>query len=437
VVRSTYDPCMGRFRVDEATAPAAVEGWVSIADPTKVQGSEVAASRREAAEAWGKAQARIAEILQCDHVLVLAGLGTSLCIKTPGGGTLFPTMGDLWRRVRASVTDKKFDAIRAHVHQSAGENIEDLLSRCQMAIELQSTNTTGGITTADLEAFVASAEAVIRDSCGADLPEGSTAVHEDFLRRLTRRHSRQPRACLFTTNYDLCFDVAAARIGLAVIDGFSFASPPRYQPDSFDHDIVSNSSYSKDAELIARLLRVFKLHGSVDWHPSGTSIEKQPHTKKPVLIYPQSGKYATSYSPPFLEMMSRFQVALRQRNVGLLVVCSGLGDLHLAEPVIAAIKANTSLRAVFCCPDLCDKDAQALRSDTNAKGLVATGRVFALASQLVDAGDGRLSLLNGTLGDITRLMPILPLQTEADQHDQRLRKLEDAMRKQDTSGAGS
>ena len=152
-----------------------------------------------------------------------------------------------------------------------------------------------------------------------------------------------------------------------------------------------------------------------------------------MLIYPQSGKYAASYSPPFLEVMSRFQGMLRNRNVGLLIACCGLNDLHIAEPVLAAVKSNTSLRVVVLRPDLCDVDAQKLYNKADMNGVATTNDILRQLNQLIENGDTRLTLINGFFPDLVKLMPMLPVQTDAEQHEARLKALESWIAKQKTN----
>lgn len=424
---------MPRFRIDTAAKPPDIPNWVPI-NLMPLPPSDPANEARLAAER------AVAEILQSEYVVVLAGLGTSLCIRDPGGEgkSLFPTMGMLWDAAAADVGVDLFRQAQKAVGYEHGKDIEALLSRCQMKLALESQVSDGGPVasadstappTLDLGMFVRRVEKVIRTECRRSLSMDATHVHEDFLRRLVRRGSRRPRVNLFTTNYDACFETAAARISLPIIDGFSFSVPPRFQPEVFDYDIVTTSSYSKEPDFVPRLLRLFKLHGSVDWHQEDGSIIKKLDTESPVLIYPREGKYAASYSPPFLEIMSRLQGLLRQRSVGVLSVCCGFNDLHIAEPILSAVKANVSLRIVVCAPDLCREDARSLYNDPEAKGATETNHSLRQLDHLVSNGDTRITLINGFFPDLVRLMPMLATQTDADQHEDRIKRLEIEMAK--------
>jgi hypothetical protein len=439
---------MRRLRIDDNLEPAQIDGWMAISSVRREGTSrEFSDQQLKAIDAWAIGERALSEALQCENLVVLTGLGTSLCIKGEKDESLFPTMRRLWSEVEKTVGNE-FGAIRKYVNHVSEGNIEDLLSRCLMAAELfpvspksAAGEVTSGANEPSVEkpnfaSFIQKAESVIRFACRKELSADATVVHEEFLRRITRRPPRRPRPCLFTTNYDLCFETAAARIGLTVIDGFSFSGTPRFNTDIFDYDITTAASYSKEPDFVPRLLRLFKLHGSVDWCLNGGAVEKNPSTDRPTLIYPQLGKYAASYSPPFLEMMARFQGMLRLRNVGLLVICSGFNDLHIAEPILAAVKSNASIRVVVSAPDLCTKDAQNLNGNETAVGAVSANSTLRQLDRLLENGDGRLTFVNAFFPDLVKLMPMLPVQTDAEQHESRLRALEAWVASQKTEKDG-
>lgn len=417
---------MARYRL-LAEPTDTVDGWTNctLSKPAKAEDADPCREARAAL------QHILAETVAADHLVVLTGLGTSLEIKEPDGKTLkFPTMPRLWELVEAQAGGT-FKTVREAVNYvdtpapadpkapALRKNIEELLSRCQMAETLG--NVKGGV---DLAAFIKAAEGVISGKCSYKPNGDETKVHEDFLRRLVRRSPRKPRASLFTTNYDRCFETAASRIGLPLMDGFSFTVPQRFAADTFDFDIVTQSTYSKEPDYVPRLIRLFKLHGSVDWERTEGGIEKRENATNPLLIYPRYGKYEASYAPPFLEMMSRFQSILRNPSVGVLVVCFGFNDQHIAEPLLAAVRSNTSLRVVVVAPDLCGKDADRLYGTTGNAGAAKANQNLSQLDQLIERGDSRLTLVNAKLSEITQLIPLLPMQSEAEQQEARIRDLE-------------
>jgi len=146
----------------------------------------------------------------------------------------------------------------------------------------------------------------------------------------------------------------------------------------------------------------------------------------PVDIFKGAGLSAPfgKTRPPFLEMMARFQSLLRERSVGLLVLCSGFNDQHIAEPILSAVKSNTSLRMIVVAPDLCGLDADLLYNTVGSRGAAQNNNAVAQFNHLIDHGDSRLTLVNAKFGDITQLMPLLPMQSEAEQQEARIRALE-------------
>jgi hypothetical protein len=169
------------------------------ADPTAIE---------EAKRAKQQIENILSSILLSENLVILTGLGTSLCIKDAAGNSIAPTMQDLW--ISTQKASKDFDAILTKVHHPKDPSggwkidIETLLSRCQMSIELEDD--------AIIRAFITSTEKLIVEKCtflglitsGSGLP-----IHESFLRKIARRPTRLQRAKLFTTNYDLCFETAA------------------------------------------------------------------------------------------------------------------------------------------------------------------------------------------------------------------------------------
>ena len=426
---------MAFYRYDSTAKPEDVHSWVAVSNQVK-HDDERYSVRQEVANT-------IATVLQCEQLLVLTGLGTSLCVRE-GEKSKFPTMGDLWAQIenetearakaaKSAANDvDEFKNICSSVGYASGQNIEDLLSRCQMKLELE-----GEESQPALLRFKTESEKIIQQACKQDLTAEDTTTHEAFLLRMLQRSPRKARAHLFTTNYDLCFESAAARRGITFIDGFSFALPQRFQPEAFDYDIITQSTFESDQVFLPKLLRYYKLHGSVDWEVRDGVVWKNADAEQPLLIYPQAGKYAASYSPPFLELMSRFQWLLRQRNLGLLIIGCGLNDLHISEPLLAAIKSNPSIRAIVVSPDLCPLDAARMyiKGDERSAGAVAFNPKLSQISQMIENGDGRLSLINATFPEFISLMPTVQAVSSRDQHEERIQALEKASKAAEGGGA--
>ena len=276
----------------------------------------------------------ILNLLLSENLVILCGLGTSLCLKDSKGQHIAPTMADLWKAVKdkanqksigyfEEIIDKVKYSLVADKNDNNKENIELLLSRCQLLQQLQPDT--------NLEEFITEAEAVIVDKCRFVEKDLKLEEHEAFLRKVARRSPRLPRTKIFTTNYDLCFETAASHSQFVIIDGFSHTYPQEFDGSYFDYDIVRRDDNHDIPDYITNVFHLYKIHGSVDWAKKGNVIIKDDSAESPCIIYPRQGKYQSSYEQPFLEMMSRFQMTLRQPNIGLLIIGFGFNDLHIVR----------------------------------------------------------------------------------------------------------
>lgn len=129
-----------------------------------------------------------------------------------------------------------------------------------------------------------------------------------------------------------------------------------------------------------------------------------------MLIYPSATKYQLSYQQPYLEFMSRFQIALRQPDVGLILVGFGFNDDHINAPIEAALRSNIGLRAVVVTPGARDEDRA-----TSIKWI----------EDLIQRGDRRLSMFTGTFADLVRCLPGNPGFEEREAHVELVSKGQD------------
>ncbi|WFS03041.1 SIR2 family protein [Rhizobium tumorigenes] len=218
---------------------------------------------------------------------------------------------------------------------------------------------------------------------------------------------------MFTTNYDLCFEVAARRSGFIVVDGFAFGSETIFDSSQFSYDVVRRSGGEEKSDFIENLFHLHKLHGSVDWEldPVSGRISKRPGTKKPLLIYPRSSKYEMAFSQPYIEMMGTLQASLRTPNTTVVVIGFGFNDKHIAEPILAAVKGSLSLNLVVINPDV-------------EKATSPEGNIYLQAlGSLIDNGDARLALIAARFEDIVSQIPDVIAETEMEKHAMRIRNI--------------
>jgi hypothetical protein len=346
--------------------------------------------------------------LQMQHVVVLAGSGTSLGPVTKG-----PSMWNLWDYCvnsnpgtdnverTISATASNVIAETGYDIASAGENIEALLSRCEAYLQVK--------TSADVTDFITESKRVILEKCSEflDLEDAiQLAAHRTFLHRLSRRRVRDSRLKLFTTNYDLCFETAAGKQGLVVLDGFSFSQPRQFDPRFYLYDIVRRPTTGDEiGSPLEGVFHMYKLHGSVNWARKADYeivVEQNPSPDSACLIYPARGKYQQSYVQPHLELISQYFSALREPNTCLIVIGFGFNDDHLSEPILAAVRTNPHLRLIVVNPSADSLTQQSFEQNKY------WGTLFDLAKQGEDVW-----LIKARFGDFAEMIPDLKSLTPA------------------------
>lgn len=328
--------------------------------------------------------------LQMQHLVVLAGSG---CSRSAGG----PSMLDLWdRAVGKEPTEEAKRTAQKVNHDLADKNIEALLSRVEAFLQVNQNEA--------VSKFLNSSKQVILDQCSTFLDPDKLNDHETFLHRLSRRRVRDQRLKVFTTNYDICYERAAAALGGVALDGFSFTAPRRYDPRFFGYDIIRRPRSGDDlGQYLEGVFLLYKLHGSVNWAKGGdgTICEKdKPTPAEACLIYPARGKYQQSFVQPHLESMAQYLAAVREPNTCLLTVGFGFNDDHLAEPLLGAVQSNPHLRVIVVDPD----------ARTNeAGGNSHWKRLFDLSHRGEDVW-----FITASFGEFAQMIPDLKSLTPAD-----------------------
>lgn len=341
----------------------------------------------------------LGHVLNADVLVVLAGSGTSYGLTSGANeaNKTAPGMADLWREASAT---PEFEAIKGELQPALvlAQNLEHVLSDAQARLALYPEHH-------DLKAFVHKAEGLVLDMCSFVTDKTDLHTHELFLRKVGRRSTRLHRTQVFTTNYDLALETAARRTRFNVVDGFGYGGR-EFDGSSFDLDYVRRR-LGEPLALDPNVFHLLKLHGSVDWDAADGRVVKSPTVapQAPVLIYPSAAKYQLSYQQPYLEFMSRFQIALRQPDVGVLVVGFGFNDEHIAAPLEAAVRSNIGLRMAVTSPALRAADR---------------GPFADWMDELIHQGDRRITLLKGTFADLVRYLPDVPQAEERDVHAARM-----------------
>jgi len=155
--------------------------------------------------------------------------------------------------------------------------------------------------------------------------------HRAFIRQLFASRAKpgfqQSPVSFFTTNYDTLIEDALALERIAFLDGFVGGAMGYWSPE---HGYADHKLWRVGA-------KVFKLHGSVDWHlvEDGNVMRCRSSCRYPdrvnnLLIYPQSTKYVATQKDPFATIFGHFRAALAKGPDNVLGICGySFGDDHV------------------------------------------------------------------------------------------------------------
>lgn len=275
------------------------------------------------------------------HVCAFLGAGV-------GRACGLPDVAQLQAQVVAAL---EADDRTAFEVQLTGRNLEQALSRLRrIAALLTPGETLDGLTAAraiDLDNTVCHKIVEKLDIGAADLnPIYSLAAWA------ARANYHLPLE-LFTVNYDLLIETALERLRVPYFDGYVGTLKARFQTE-----LVEANPGQEGVWLPEFLVRLWKLHGSVNWVWDDQQIVRlgQPVTVDlAAAIYPSDTKYDETRRVPFVVLHDRLRRAFRQPET--LVIMSGysFSDSHLNEVIFDA--ASTRQRSefiVFCFSDIPD-----------------------------------------------------------------------------------
>lgn len=285
----------------------------------------------------------------------LMGAGTSCAVKDPAGSPLIPGIDALGDRCCTAVSNlggdqqKAYQAITSEVQEALlqgglrrAPNIEDILSSVRGKIEAMSpTDKLAGVDRAAMAAI----EKAIRETIAAAAKPDEAQIRDplphralaNWIASIDRRFAIE----LFTTNYDTLLERGLEDARIPVFDGFVGSREPFFEPASLAHE--------EDAPG-RRWSRLWKIHGSINWHRSdraGGRLVRTDETASGELIFPSLHKYDESRKQPFVAMLQRLADVLHRREETVLFVLGyAWGDQHINDVIFDALAARERTHVV-------------------------------------------------------------------------------------------
>ena len=194
-------------------------------------------------------------------------------------------------------------------------------------------------------------ESVLDDDGKKHLRENRYHYHEYFTKKILQRSLNLKRANIFTTNYDLAFDNAFDRLGVNYINGFSGFHKRYFRPETFEYDIFFPGSTTQGkVQRIEKVLRYFKLHGSLTWinrDPSESclygieevpiDIVRQNGEYDNLMIYPSTLKKSYTLDYPYSELLRQFATSIARPQSVLITFGYSFCDEHINDLIYQAL----------------------------------------------------------------------------------------------------
>lgn len=316
-----------------------------------------------------KAEAWLAALLQSEHVSLLVGNGLSTAVGQETGAPPPQMSGNV-------DAGKYSNALKAHAERSAAAigrlcNVEDqvrsalalaqgldVVGREDRRIEVLAglsevmSDMVRGILEFERSLATAPPEAranALRLLRGLLLPFASRAVGRDRLN-------------LFTTNYDRLLEYGADVVGLRMLDRFVGTLAPTFRASRLEVDMhYSPPGIRGEPRYLEGVVRLSKLHGSVDWRSVEREILRVPlpfgagadhpevssDESRSVLIYPNPAKDVETLAYPYAELFRDLAGAICRPNAVLFTYGYGYGDAHINRIIADALTlSSTHLVAV-------------------------------------------------------------------------------------------
>jgi hypothetical protein len=209
-----------------------------------------------------------------------------------------------------------------------------------------------------VRASVLAAEKAICDVVQGHLePESSKEVRRllgSFLWTFASRAASRERLHIFTTNYDRLVEFGCDMMGIRVVDRFVGTLSPVFRSSRLGVDLHYNPpGIRSEPRYLEGVVRLTKLHGSVDWYYSGGPKEHPEVRRHPIpfgdatgvasgsqmpgrelLIYPNPAKDIETLEFPYADLFRDFAAALCQPNSVLVTYGYGFGDDHINRTIV-------------------------------------------------------------------------------------------------------
>lgn len=296
-------------------------------------------------------------------VLTLDQLLPSLSQSIDGIGFLFgagasfqagyPLMTTLTHQVVAGLTASETDNLaaaltaagRTYDNATATPNIEEIAD-----LTIAHSLNSGDPRYTNLEMRMR--ELIVQSLLSVTSP--NLQYHVRFFQGLKRRTFGLPSTVwIFTTNYDVLLETAAAMAGVRLENGFSGTTTSFLDIGRFGqlHGSSDGQRFIPHPGLVVKLI---KLHGSLSWYADGGQVlEQHPASLAPTssrtMVLPRRRKVMDTLSSPYDQLFAQASRTIGNECRYLISCGYSFGDEHINQNILLpALRAGKCRLSALC-----------------------------------------------------------------------------------------
>ena len=319
------------------------------------------------------------------HLIFLFGAGTSSSIniapkpkpsEKPKYKPLIPGiegLTDICEKAVYKLGEKQkgaWDLLAKQCKRSdCSATIEDMLSRIRMKIDaIGQDEILLGLDLNKLIEIETTICASIAKSVNPHLDHiPNNTPHKNFASWIKKIKRSNPIE-IFTTNYDMLFELSFEAARIPVFDGFVGTHHPFFYPECLDDEnLLPKSNW----------IRLWKIHGSVNWvlekeTNMGRIIRSSP-VDSGEMILPSHRKYDESRKQPYIGYMDRLSKLLNTEHA-LLITCGySFGDEHINAILYGALDNSKTTNIIALQYGQIEKDDKLIQAATERSNLTVIG----------------------------------------------------------------
>ncbi len=288
----------------------------------------------------------------------LFGAGSSLAWKNHNSLTV-SAIGKMTSEIIQELCDKesKYKVVFEEIEEEIGKdkfNIETILSNLELKYSIIGKSVLNSLSKDEFEVLISGLKQLVRKKVSvhnvclcniSSKKEFYQIVSKDIVEQLVQtdfanwigQAERKYPIEIFTTNYDLLFELGLEQKEIPYYDGFCGSLRPFFNPESVE-----------DFEFLSKQTKLWKIHGSLGWHfdKDTEKILRVNPDDDDILIYPSSLKYKDSKKQPYESLLDRLSNFLKKDDTILITCGYSWGDEHINSRLISALKTNTTSHVI-------------------------------------------------------------------------------------------